>query len=103
MSDRGMKKWAPYKSLVEQTPSLEGTYEDNRKIERPKISQDVAEEINEILVNYHNQDLKIRFFKRGCVYETISSLKKIDVLNKKIVTSDDVTIAFIDLLYLENY
>ena len=103
MSDRGIKKWAPYKSLVEQTPSLEGTYEDNRKIERPKISQDVAEEINEILVNYHNQDLKIRFFKRGRVYENISSLKKIDVLNKKIVTSDDVTIAFIDLLYLENY
>ena len=103
MSDRGMKKWAPYKSLVEQTPSLERTYEDNRKIERPKISQDVAEEINEILVNYHNQDLKIRFFKRGHIYETIASLKKIDVLNKKIVTSDDVTIAFIDLLYLENY
>ncbi len=103
MSDRGMKKWAPYKSLVEQTPSLEGTYKDNRKIERPKISQDVAEEINEILVNYHNQDLKIRFFKRGHIYEVISSLKKIDVLNKKIVTSDDVTINFVDLLYLENY
>ncbi len=103
MSDRGMKKWAPYKSLVEQTPSLEGTYDDNRKIERPKISQDVAEEINEILVNYHNQDLKIRFFKRGHIYEIISSLKKIDVLNKKIVTSNDVTIAFKDLLYLENY
>ena len=103
MSDRGMKKWAPYKSLVEQTPSLEGTYEDNRKIETPNISQDVAEEINEILVNYHNQDLKIRFFKRGHIYEVISSLKKIDVLNKKIVTSDDVTINFIDLLYLENY
>ena len=103
MSDRGMKKWAPYKSLVEQTPSLEGTYEDNRKIERPKISQDVAEEINEVLVNYHNQDLKIRFFKRGHIYEVVSFLKKIDVLNKKIVTSDDVTINFIDLLYLENY
>ena len=103
MSDRGMKKWAPYKSLVEQTPSLEGTYEDNRKIERPKISQDVAEEINEILVNYHNQDLKIRFFKRGHIYEIVSSLKKIDVLNKKIVTSNEVTIAFEDLLYLENY
>ena len=103
MSDRGMKKWAPYKSLVEQTPSLEGTYEDNRKIERPKISQDVAEEINEILVNYHNQDLKIRFFQRGRVYETISSFKKIDVMNKKIVTSDDVTIACVDLLDLESY
>ena len=103
MSDRGMKKWAPYKALVEQAPSLEGTYEDRRKIERPKISSDQAEEINEILVNYHDQDLKIRFFKRGHVYETIASLKKIDVLNRKIVTSEDMTIYFIDLLYLENY
>lgn len=98
-----MKKWAPYKALVEQAPSLEGTYEDRRKIERPKISSDQAEEINEILVNYHDQDLKIRFFKRGHVYETIASLKKIDVLNRKIVTSEDMTIYFIDLLYLENY
>jgi len=103
MSDRGMKKWAPYKSLVEQTPSLEGTYEDNRKIERPMISSDQAEAINEILVNYHDQDVKIRFFKRGHIYEIISQIKKIDILNKKIVTSDDVTINFIDLLYLENY
>lgn len=103
MSDRGMKKWAPYKALVEQYSCLEGTYEDNKKIERPSISQDVAEEINEILVNYHDQDLKIRFFKKGHVYETISKIKRIDILNKKIVTSEDMTIYFIDLLYLENY
>lgn len=103
MSDRGMKKWAPYKALVEQTPSLEGTYQDFKKIERPKISSDVAEEINEILVNYHEQELKIRYFKKGRIFETISSLKKIDVINKKIVTSSDITIYFIDLLYLENY
>lgn len=102
MSDRGMKKWAPYKALVEQYSSLEGTYEDNKKIERPSISSDVAEEINDILVNYHDQELKIRFYKRGHVYDMIDNLKKIDVLNKKIVTSNDVTIYFIDLLYLEN-
>ena len=103
MSDRGMKKWAPYKSLVEQTPSLEGTYQDFKKVDRPKISSDVAEEINEILVNYHKQELKIKYYKKGRIFETVSSLKKIDVLNKKIVTSNDITIYFIDLLYLENY
>lgn len=102
MSDRGMKKWAPYKSLVEQTPSLEGTYEDNRKIERPQISSDQAQEINEVLVNYHQQDLKIRFYKKGHIYEVFSKIRTIDALNKKIVTTDGVTIQFIDLLYLES-
>ena len=32
MSDRGMKKWAPYKSLVEQAPSLDHTFEKIEKL-----------------------------------------------------------------------
>lgn len=103
MSDRGMKKWAPYKALVEQTPSLENTYETHKKLEKPSISSDQAEEINEVLVNYHNQDVKIRYFKKGQIFEIVSKIKTMDVLNKKIVTSEDMTIKFVDLLYLENY
>ena len=57
MSERGMKKWAPYKSLNEQEHYLNKLHKDNEKVEKPKISSDAAEEINEILVNYHGEEL----------------------------------------------
>ena len=48
MSERGMKKWAPYKSLIEQEKYLKKAHQDNEVIARPVISSDEAEEKNEI-------------------------------------------------------
>ena len=59
MSDRGIKKWAPYKSLPEQDFTLKGHKEKEEKIEKPTISSEFAEEINNILVNYHGETLTI--------------------------------------------
>ena len=53
MSERGMKKWAPYKSLNEQEDYLNKLHKKQEKVERPRISSDEADNINEILVNYH--------------------------------------------------
>ena len=38
MSERGMKKWAPYKSLIEQEKYLKKAHDDNNKETRPQIS-----------------------------------------------------------------
>ena len=57
MSDRGMVKWMPYQSLVEQTSFLARMrYEKNKK-PRPHISSDRAREINEILVTYEGEEV----------------------------------------------
>ena len=40
MSDRGMKKWAPYKTLQEQWDTLDNLHSSNEKIEKPKISNE---------------------------------------------------------------
>ncbi len=46
MSDRGMKKWAPYKTLQEQWTTLDDVYESDERVEKPKLSNEEAEEIN---------------------------------------------------------
>ena len=51
-----MKKWAPYQSLNEQENYLNKLHQNQNKVERPKISSDEAENINEILVNYHGKN-----------------------------------------------
>ena len=101
MSDRGMKKWAPYKSLIEQEKYLNKVSDDNKKIEKPQISSDEAELINEILINYHGEELLITYWRNNKINTISAILKKIDAENKKIVLQDRRTIYFSEIIKLE--
>ena len=101
MSERGMKKWAPYKSLVEQEKYLKKAKQNNNVQVRPQISSDEAENINEILVNYHGEELLISYWRNGTINTVSSVLMKIDPENKKIVLPERRTIYFKELISLE--
>ena len=101
MSDRGMKKWAPYKSLNEQEKYLNKLHETNQRTEKPQISSDEAELINEILVNYQGEELQITYWRNNKIDTTSTILKKIDPENKKIVLQDRRTISFNEIIKLE--
>ena len=101
MSERGMKKWAPYKSLVEQEKYLKKAHDDNNKQVRPTISSDEAEEITEILVNYSGEELVITYWRNEKINTVKTIIKKIDPVNKKIVLPDRKTILFAELINLE--
>ena len=85
MSDRGIKKWAPYKTLSEQDFNMSKQKEKEEKQEKPKISADFAEEINEILVNYQGEELTIKYYRNGKILEVVDRVKKIDTFEKKLV------------------
>ena len=97
MSDRGMKKWAPYKSLNEQWDVLDKMSEEEY-IEKPKISNEEAEEINEKLVNYSGEEYTFYYYKRGKILKEKNTIKKIDVFNHKLILSNDVKIDLKDLV-----
>ena len=101
MSERGMKKWAPYKSLNEQDKYLKRLHENNNKVDKPILSSDEAEEINDVLVNYHNEELAITYFRNNQIVTIISYIKKIDSINKKIVLLERKTINFNEIIKLE--
>ena len=84
MSDRGIKKWAPYKSLVEQDYSLKEQKERDSRKEKPTISNEKAEEINEILSNHNGSPLKIHYYRKGQTFEIVDSIKRIDIYERKI-------------------
>ena len=100
MSERGMKKWAPYKSLIEQEKYLKKASQKNEKQERPQIASDEAESINEILVNYHGEELEITYWRNEKINTISSILVKIDPENKKIVLPERRTIYFKELISL---
>ena len=101
MSERGMKKWAPYKSLIEQEKYLKKASQNNEKQERPQISSDEAENINVILVNYHGEELEITYWRNEKINTISSILVKVDAENKKIVLPERRTIYFKELIGLE--
>ena len=101
MSERGMKKWAPYKSLIEQEKYLKKASQKNEKQERPQISSDEAENINEILVNYHGEELEISYWRNDKINTISSILVRVDAENKKIVLPERRTIYFKELIGLE--
>ena len=101
MSERGMKKWAPYKSLNEQQNYLDKLHEKQEKAERPRISSDEAENINEILVNYHGEELVIFYWRNNKLCTVSTVLSKIDPINKKIVIPERKTIYFAELIKIE--
>ena len=101
MSERGMKKWAPYKSLIEQEKYLKKAHDNNNKQVRPQISSDEAEMINEILVNYQGEELEITYWRNEKINTISSILVKIDIDNKKIVLPDRKTIYLKELIDLK--
>ena len=99
-NDRGMMKWAPYQSLIEQGKYLAELRERRSRVPRPLISSDRAEEINEVLVNYESGPVKARYWKDGHIYEFVDDIKKIDGTDKRLYFSTR-SVAFKDLLNLE--
>lgn len=100
MSDRGMKKWAPYKTLQEQWSTLDDIHESEQLVEKPKLSTEQAEEINDKLVNYDGEELEFYYYKKGRILKEKSTIKKIDAFERKIYLTNGVVISLKDLVGL---
>ena len=86
MSDRGMKKWAPFSSLIEQATCLEQMKYQRNKISKPILTEDQKEKINYVLQTYkRGQIVKIKFFHDGYLYEINTKIRKIDLENRILV------------------
>lgn len=98
MSGRGMKKWAPYSSLVEQKTFLDKEISKKKLIKKPVLSDERAQKINNILISYNGQTVRIRYFKEGHIFEIESRICRVDTLNRKIILPDKTHIFFDDLI-----
>ncbi|MBO4856014.1 MAG: YolD-like family protein [Bacilli bacterium] len=93
-----MKKWAPYKTLEDQWTTLDRLHASEEKVEKPKISNEVAEEINDKLVNYQGQEYEFFYYKNGRILKEKSTIKKIDAFNRKLILDNNIIIYLKDLI-----
>lgn len=86
MSDRGMKKWAPFSSLIEQATCLEEMKYQRNKVSKPVLTEDQMEKINYVLQSYQKgQIVKIKFYHDGYLYVVNTTIKRIDLENRKLI------------------
>jgi hypothetical protein len=97
MSERGMKKWTAYASLIEQKGTLAQMRYEKTKIARPHISGDQAELIEKRLLNDDGSPLVVTYYEDGFIREETIIIVKIDPL-RRLIEHQSGTIAFKDLL-----
>ena len=102
MSDRGMKKWAPFSSLIEQATCLEQMKYQRNKIEKPVLTDDQIEKINFVLQSYKKGEMvKIKFYHDGYLYEINTSIKRMDLENKQLILENG-KLEFSNIIDIDN-
>lgn len=84
MKDRGMKKWAPYASLIEQKGSLTSMRQQRKKIAKPLLSEDQAHAINDVLKIAKQKLCQLKYYDDGVIYQVTTTIKHIDLVFKTI-------------------
>lgn len=97
MSERGMKKWAPFSSLIEQKNTIQTMRQQRDKQVKPHLSQEAAEALNETLQQSLGKKIKVRFFYKHTIYVETFHVNKLDEDNKRLVCKE-FTIPYRDLL-----
>lgn len=82
---RGMVKWLPFKSLVGQEKYIEELKNEKSKAERPILSEDQKEEINDVLISLlKNESVVITYFNNGRIISKEEIFIKCDLNNRRI-------------------
>jgi hypothetical protein len=93
MSDRGMKKWAPYASLIEQKSTISKMKNHRKQVKKPQLSQDMANEINACLLRAKDQHAIIHYFFEGSKHELAGVVTKINY-DQKWLRINEFTLSF---------
>jgi|GEM_PF-317450 uncharacterized protein YkvS len=100
MSDRGMKKWAAYASLIEQKGTIVRMKQSKARIEKPHVSQDQAAIINANLLIAKGQVGLVVYFKDGIKITEKGIIKQIN-FDEKWLKINEKTINFSSLLDIQ--
>jgi antitoxin component YwqK of YwqJK toxin-antitoxin module len=68
MSDRGMKKWAPYASLIEQKGTIRRMKHARSQSPKPLLSSDRAQELNEIILMSLGKNIIVQWYENGQIW-----------------------------------
>lgn len=88
MTDRGMKKWLPFNSLIEQKEYIRQIKESKKNELLPDLSEDQISQVNHLLTNYDGQMVNISYILDSKKSNIVGYIKKVDTINGFIIIND---------------
>ncbi len=94
--DRGIIKWMPFDSLENSKKIVESILYEKSKIEKPILSKEQIEEIEEKLIEafYEQEPITLQVYKNGSIKKMTSTILSIDTIYKKIILKNHEKILF---------
>ncbi len=102
--DRGMKKWAPFNSLMNGRAIVNSLIIEKSKIEKPQISEEEQKELEEKIIEayYCQNPIIITYYKDGFLIKVKSTIKKIDSIYKTIYLNNEFKLLFKQIFNITN-
>ena len=101
MSGRGMKKWAPYASLIEQKGTVMQMKKNRQAIPKPILSQEQANELNEALLNIKQGPITLSYYRAGQTITITGGTTRINYDEKYLILNEH-TIKFHEIVKLKH-
>ncbi|PFU84615.1 3-oxoacyl-ACP synthase [Bacillus cereus] len=101
---RGMVKWTPFAALTDQFDGIREIVKEKTKVERPILTQDEQELIENTLLCslLSEEEILITYYEDGFLLTNYMTVVDIDPLNKSIICTDafynNMTLKFIDII-----
>jgi len=99
LRDRGMVKWKPFASIPEQHTGLHYIFENLNKVEKPILSEDQRNEINESLQEaVRSQKVAlITYYKGGFIVKDKGVVSEVNTHRSTLVFVDEVFDLYVEL------
>ncbi|WP_047504142.1 YolD-like family protein [Staphylococcus sp. ZWU0021] len=96
---RGIVKWNAFKTLPEQYEQLEQYIQDQNKIDRPSLSDDQLNDLNDKLIfkMYNDPKIELRYFENGYIKTKVGYIHKVDVHTKTLHMYEDTGMSVLNL------
>ncbi|PDZ49715.1 3-oxoacyl-ACP synthase [Bacillus sp. AFS094611] len=104
---RGMVKWSPFAALTDQFDGIREIVKEKTKVERPTLTQDEQELIeNKLLCSLlSEEEILITYYEDGYLLNSYMTVIDIDPLNSAVICTDafynKITLNFIDIIAIK--
>lgn len=103
-NDRGMIKWAPFNSLINNYQIINDLSIERAKIKKPIISEEEQKLLEEKIIEafYCQNTIIITYYKDGYLLKSKTKIKKIDSIYKTIYLTNNLKLLFKQILAIKN-
>lgn len=98
-SGRGIAKWLPFSTIPLQHEMLNEFISDQNKIEKPILSDDQVNVMNQKLIYkmFHNPEIKLKFYNDGYLDEIDGVIHKVEPLESALYVYEKEKLKLIEL------